>query len=282
MTLSSLNYARCLVAALYINSWIFTVMAAMLAQTNNNNPVSCTVSNFVCIFLYAGSKVIIYLFLVERAHVVTAVGVRRWKSRMFIFNISLLIPIPIIVGLALKFRVSEIDDEGHCRIGLQKQASGPLIGYDILINIWLTAIFLRALTSSTSLLQGPTKTKLRALAHRTLMGTVLSLFLSTANIASIVVFNGHERGVICLALCTLDVTLNTATVHWVTSPRNNSNSKTKKATIEDGDRPSRNSPTRPEKQVSALDSHVSVTVESHLEEHHSLHIASNSTLNRDY
>ncbi|KAF9385111.1 hypothetical protein BGX21_001141 [Mortierella sp. AD011] len=282
LTWSSFNYARCLVAGLYINSWLFTVMAAMLAQTNNNNQVSCTVSNFVCIFLYAGSKVFIYLFLVERAYIVTALGARRWTSGMFIFNVILLVPIPIIVGLALKFRVAEIDNLGYCRIGLQSPASGPLIGYDIIINVWLTAIFLRALISSTSSLQGPTKAKLRALARRTLMGTVLSLLLSTANIASIVFFDGHERGVVCLALCTMDVTLNAATIHWVTSPQNGVNSQTGESVPVEGGQPSKNDPIKLEKQVPESNSHVTVTIESHLDEYRNTYSASDSVLNRDF
>ncbi|KAF9086881.1 hypothetical protein BGX27_003087 [Mortierella sp. AM989] len=158
--LSSLNYPRILVVILYVISWLFSLMAAMLVQTNNNNQVSCTISNFVCIFLYAGSKIVIYLFLVERVHAVTSVGVTRWKSPLFKFNIAVLLPISVIFALTLKYRVSIIDKDGMCRIGLEIQASIPLIVYDCILNIWLTTLFVRALVSSTSHLHGPTKTRL--------------------------------------------------------------------------------------------------------------------------
>ncbi|KAF9352048.1 hypothetical protein BGX26_010071 [Mortierella sp. AD094] len=289
-TLSSLNFARGLVVGLYTVSWLFSLMAAMLAQTNNYNAVSCTVSNFVCIFLYAGSKVLIYLFLIERVYVVTAVGVTRWNSTMFKLNIALLSPYIAVVILAIKYRTSQIIEDGQCRFGILSQASGPLIAYDSFLNIWLTALFLRALVSSTSQLQGPTKSKLRTVARRTFIGSILAFFFSTANIASIVFFNGGERGVICLGLCTLDVTLNAITIHWVTSRGSNPNNKTarERGTSDNTRRSSRIvpqfglMPMGPEKQVSPLESHISVSIESHVEEYHQLHIANKSALQRNY
>ncbi|KAF9403523.1 hypothetical protein BGX21_003017 [Mortierella sp. AD011] len=157
--------------------------------------------------------------MVERVHVVTDIGVTRWNSRLFKFNIALVAPFSVILALALKFRVAEIDDEGYCKIGLKTQSSAPLIVYDTLINIWLTFLFVRSLISSTSKLQGSAGSRLRAVTQRTLIGTIMSLILTTSNIATFVVFNGHERDELCLALCTLDVTLNVVTIHWVTSPR---------------------------------------------------------------
>ncbi|KAF9201338.1 hypothetical protein BGZ49_008401 [Haplosporangium sp. Z 27] len=285
LTMSSFNYAKGLVLCLYLSSWLFSFMAAMLASTNDYNQISCTISNFVCILVYAGSKVIIYLFLVERVHVVTAIGVRRWNSRIFQFNIALLTPSVVIIALALKYRVSVITENGQCEIGLTKIASASLITYDIFLNIWLTTLFVRALVSSTSNLQGPSSSKLRAVAHRTLTGTILSLILSTGNIASIVYYNGHERGVLCLSLCALDVTLNACIVHWVTSPRQRSDSNSRQKIVSANSNSSRSplsAPSVKEKQVSPLESHVSVSIESYVEEYHQTHIADKATLQRGY
>ncbi|KAF9439206.1 hypothetical protein BGZ76_008572 [Entomortierella beljakovae] len=273
-TLSSINFARGLVIALYIVSWLFSFMAAMLAQTNNGNIVSCTVSNFVCIFLYAGSKVIIYLFLIERVYVVTSVGVTRWNSKMFRFNILCLTPYVVIVVLALKYRVSIIYPDGQCKIGLTAEASGPLIAYDSILNIWLTALFMRALVSSTSLLQGPTKSKLRTVARRTFIGSILSFIFSTANIASIVVYNGQERGVICMALCTMDVTLNAMTIHWVTSRGSSKqNTQSRTSLVARTSRGRAQPGVGPDKHISPMESHISISVESYVEEYHQMQIA---------
>ena len=75
--LATVNYARGLVISLYLVSWAFSLIAAMLVQTNNFNEISCTMSVYSCIILYAFSKIIIYLFLMEKVYVVTAVGTTR-------------------------------------------------------------------------------------------------------------------------------------------------------------------------------------------------------------
>lgn len=92
--LATVNYARGLVISLYMISWAFSLIAAMLVQTNNYNLVSCTMSVYLCIALYAFSKIIIYLFLMEKVYVVTAVGTTRAnfmvRTRIFIGSIILL------------------------------------------------------------------------------------------------------------------------------------------------------------------------------------------------
>ena len=75
--LNAINYARGLVISLYLVSWAFSFMATTLVQTNNYNEVSCVISVYSCIVLYAMSKIIIYLFLMEKVYVVSAVGSTR-------------------------------------------------------------------------------------------------------------------------------------------------------------------------------------------------------------
>lgn len=81
----TINYARGLVITLYLMSWGFSFMATILVQTNNNNIVSCVMSIYTCVALYAGSKVVIYLFLMEKVYVVTAVGSTRRDFFVSIF-----------------------------------------------------------------------------------------------------------------------------------------------------------------------------------------------------
>ncbi|KAF9356240.1 hypothetical protein BGX34_010019 [Mortierella sp. NVP85] len=277
--LGTINYARGLVISLYLVSWAFSFMACMLAQTNNFNMVSCVMSIYSCIVLYAISKVIIYLFLMEKVYVVTAVGSTRSDFMLYRVNMCLILPYIGIFALMIKFRVHEIDDKGVCHIGLLKPAALPLILYDIFLSCWLTALFIRPLMSSTSLLQGPSKGKLRDVARRTLLGCIIALVLSSANVFTLVYFQGYERGLICLASCTADVTLNAITIHWVTSRGGGRAAGTARATR---DRPRTVSGihgahsgggynyTANEKQVAPLDSHLSITVESYVEEYHQL------------
>ncbi|KAI7819321.1 hypothetical protein BC939DRAFT_460424 [Gamsiella multidivaricata] len=192
---------------------------------------------------------------------------------------ALILPYVGILVLMLIYRVSEIDPlTGHCSIGLLKPAALPLILYDIFLSSWLTALFIRPLMSSTSLLQGPSKGKLRDVARRTLLGCVIALVLSSANVFTLVYFQGHERGLICLTSCTLDVTLNAITIHWVTSrgggraPGGGRGSRERRVLSAVHGTPSGGyGYTSNEKQVAPLESHMSITVESYVEEYHHLY-----------
>ncbi|KAF9292213.1 hypothetical protein BGZ68_009804 [Mortierella alpina] len=197
--LSNINYARGLVISLYLVSWAFSFMATHLVQTNNFNNVSCTMSIYTCILLYAASKIIIYLFLMEKVYVVTAVGLTRKNFMLYKVNMVLMVPYLGIVALMIIYRVAEIGQDGHCRIGLLKPAALPLILYDMVLSIWLTLLFIRPLMSSKSLLQGPSKGKLRDVARRTLIGAIVAMILSSANVFTLVYFQGYERGLICLS-----------------------------------------------------------------------------------
>ncbi|KAF9956632.1 hypothetical protein BGZ70_009811 [Mortierella alpina] len=265
--LNTINYARGLVVALYIISWTFSLVAAMLVQTNNFNEISCTMSVYLCIVLYAMSKIIIYLFLMEKVYVVTAVGTTRTNFMLYRINLGLLVPYLVIFCLMIIYRVSELLPNGECRIGLLPPASVTLILYDIFISSWLTLLFIRPLMSSTSLLQGPSKGKLRDVARRTLMGSLVALVLSTGNVFTLVLFKGQERGLICLASCTVDVTLNAMTVHWVTSRGGGGRSNTAEKSSNDR-RQNPNTQVTTEKQVAPIESHLSVTVESYVEQYH--------------
>ncbi|KAG0295798.1 hypothetical protein BGZ98_001225 [Dissophora globulifera] len=181
-------------------------------------------SIYSCIVLYALSKIVIYLFLMEKVYVVTAVGMTRKDFLLYRINMVLMTPYLGVVALMIIFRVAELDADGRCYIGLLKPAALPLILYDMFLSCWLTLLFIRPLISSRSLLQGPSKGKLRYVARRTLVGAIVALILSSANIFTLVYFQGNERGLICLSSCTADVTLNAITIHWVTS-RARSNQK---------------------------------------------------------
>ncbi|KAF9912821.1 hypothetical protein EC991_008687 [Linnemannia zychae] len=215
--MTNINYARGLVISLYIVSWAFTTIAAVLTSTNYGNITSCTLSIFVCLSLYAMSKIIIYLFLIEKVYVVSSVTTLRRDTTLYRVNILLLTPYTVILVLMILNRVAVLDVDDQCFIGLKPLASITLILYDIFISSWLTILFIRPLMSTTSVLQGPSKGKLRQVARRTLIGSIIALILSSANVFTLVYFKGYEDSVLCLLSCTLDVTLNACTVHWVTS-----------------------------------------------------------------
>ncbi|KAG0243004.1 hypothetical protein B0O80DRAFT_445124 [Mortierella sp. GBAus27b] len=277
-SIANINYARGLVISLYVVSWGFTTIAAVLTSTNVGNITSCTISVLVCLSLYAASKIIIYLFLIEKVYVVSSVTTRRKDTMLYRVNILLLTPYTIILVLMILNRVAVLDEEDYCFIGLKPTASVTLILYDIFISSWLTVLFIRPLMSTTSVLQGPSKGKLRQVARRTLIGSVVALILSSANVFTLVYYKGYEDSVLCLLSCTLDVTLNACTIHWVTSRARSHHGADKGSRGYNGgpsplNAPNSNptnymtsnssNPTNSEKHIVPSDSHISVTVESY-------------------
>ena len=104
---------------------------------------------FMCIFFYFTSKVfhnlpsltilqvIIYLFLIERVHIVRGrTRTSRFKDKVYLINLAGLLPYCVIGVLAIVFRVNDLDDSGRCLIGVERQTSILVIVYDLLINVF--------------------------------------------------------------------------------------------------------------------------------------------------
>jgi hypothetical protein len=83
------------------------------------------------------SKVIIYLFLIERVHIVRGGTKSRMEDKLYLFNLLGLIPYCAIVILAIIFRYHALDENGHCYIGLRRESSFPLLIYDLIINVFV-------------------------------------------------------------------------------------------------------------------------------------------------
>lgn len=51
------------------------------------------------------------------------------------------------------------------------------------------------------------RSRLYRLARRTFVASVVCLLVSFANVFVVVYTQGHERGLVCLTMCTVDVTV---------------------------------------------------------------------------
>lgn len=78
----------------------------------------------------------------------------------------------------------------------------------------MTVLFIRPLIKLGKKGNGK-ESRLHDVALRTLVASVVCLVVSFANIFSLHMFDGRERGLVCLACCTVDVTINVVTIHWV-------------------------------------------------------------------
>ena len=79
----------------------------------------------------------IYLFLIERVHIVRGRTRNRLKDRMYLIHLVGLIPYGVIALLASVFRVDDLDENGRCLIGVERQTALLVIVYDMSINVYL-------------------------------------------------------------------------------------------------------------------------------------------------
>jgi hypothetical protein len=94
--------------------------------------------------LVSYSQVIIYLFLIERVHIVRGSTKTRREDKLYWFNLCGLIPYCGIIILAITFRYNALGDDGHCFIGLRRQSSFPLLIYDLIINVPSFALYVNS------------------------------------------------------------------------------------------------------------------------------------------
>ncbi|KAI2487868.1 hypothetical protein Ptr902_02001 [Pyrenophora tritici-repentis] len=148
-TLHRITLTQVYVLVLYILSIGFVFASAIVHNgLGLNDNGSCQASMRICIAFYASSKVAMYLFLVERVHAMRASHLSR-KHDVF----WLLSTIAIVISLGAicltgfispVYWLSSVD--GRCRIGLQRYAVIPLLTCDIVINLYLTLVFIYLLS----------------------------------------------------------------------------------------------------------------------------------------
>jgi hypothetical protein len=168
-----------------------------------------------------------YLFLVERAHILRAPYAPRYKDLLWLLStiaIVVCLGAICIAGIVSpKYVLSEVD--GRCRIGLQRYAAIPLLTCDIVINLYLTAVFIYLLSplvkdntsSGTGVVNRVTlcisKTlgrvqqkatmdlhrsnkalvkRVETLLQKTLIGCVLVILPTAGNLAAICILVGKE------------------------------------------------------------------------------------------
>ncbi|TEA17808.1 hypothetical protein C8034_v012227 [Colletotrichum sidae] len=213
-----------LVLLVYIDSYLFVFVTAVLqfALGVNTNIQICDGAILLCLVCYITTKVLIYLFLVEKAHIIRGTAKPRLKSKLYCFNsFGMLGVYAVIAILNFIFRITRIDD-GQCYIGMQKVSMIPLISFDAVVNIYLTILFLiplKSLYSFKHFPKTPANVRLRTVALRTFIGALCTLTSSIVNLTVLMVLNG-EPGWVCLMCCNSDILFSAVVVQWVTSKDN--------------------------------------------------------------
>ncbi|CAE6435777.1 unnamed protein product [Rhizoctonia solani] len=215
--LKNLSWPRFCVVMILIISWMFIFATGILIHgVGLSSQNACTSGVFMCIWLYALTKVFIYAFLTEKVRVVwDVVTLPRLSSPVYIICLVVMVPFAAMPIMMTIGRIAIFRSDMTCIIGLRPFSSIALLSYDLFTNVFLNAMFLWPLLRSKLI-----NYRLRVVARRTLVAAVAALATSITNVAVLTVLK-HELGWVCLGSCTTDVTLNALVIFWLTMPTAN-------------------------------------------------------------
>ncbi|KAJ4982669.1 hypothetical protein SVAN01_11842 [Stagonosporopsis vannaccii] len=253
-SLRRLCFSHVLVFLLYVLSICFVFSAAVVKSGLGLSSVGiCRGAIYLCIGFYFASKVIMYLFLVERTRALRAPFKSRLRDRTWIIGTTFVLGgSGCLSVLAFAYHIADLSPvDGRCRIGIPRRVTISIVAYDIAINILLTATFayllsplIRSGTLSAKAFPATRLAecfsaiwerqkgdagilpadrgnqhvveKLEKLLWKTFLGSVLVMIPTIANLAAITAFNGRELGWVCLTTCTFDVVWTVFVIHWLT------------------------------------------------------------------
>lgn len=188
----------------------------------------CRAGIIICLIFYVGGKVIMYLFLVERVHLIRSQP--RAKDLVFLIGtFVILCGFGVIAVFAFMDPVTAISTiDGQCRIGLPLIVTLPLLVYDIAINTALTGVFFVLVKNSyakgltlmeagrLSLKAIPFRNKsiflrsqsglLKLMIAKSVLGAMAVVIPTIANLTILFKLKGHEQAWLCFTICTIDGT----------------------------------------------------------------------------
>lgn len=225
MEWSKLHAAAWLVLAIYIFSALFVVCSTAVLQVwgLNSSQSTCHIAIILCFLFYFSTKMSIYLFLVEKVHIVRSYRQPRLKSKLYCFNTFGLLSVYIVIGaLDIIKNFNKIDENGVCNVVVQKVNVILIISYDAVINIYLTALFITPIKGSHSFnhnLNTRTHARLREVAWRSFIGSCATLISSLINLTVLIGLDG-EQAWVCLMACSGDILFSAIVIQWVISKDN--------------------------------------------------------------
>lgn len=173
-----------------------------------------------------------YTFLVERIHVVRAPFIPRNQDKLYLACLFLMTV--SLGGVAVNTYsspvITMVPEDGRCHIGIPGRASIPFMVMDIVVDVALTSVFvyllrpvvkvhfLSKILAALGIRSMPTsevederndtvvQRNIRTLLRKSLIGGLLIMIPTVANMVQFYIMNGKELALICLTICTFDGT----------------------------------------------------------------------------
>ncbi|KAK1638455.1 hypothetical protein BDP81DRAFT_405456 [Colletotrichum phormii] len=233
-----LPWTRWLVLFIYLFSCLFIfgswVFQLLFLDELRMDFIPCSAAGMLCLTAYVVIK-LVYLFMVDKAHVIRGTTKSRLKSKLYVFNSFVMLAVyGIIATFNFVSRGSRYDKENDvCITELERTILLPVIFFDAVINVYLTSLFLFPLLRLRSIQismmkpwtmhentlhfsRVPPNVRLRRLALRTFAGVLGTLAISIANLSVLVALEG-EIVWLCLTCCNTDILFTAFVIHWINS-----------------------------------------------------------------
>ncbi|KNG51420.1 hypothetical protein DDE82_000738 [Stemphylium lycopersici] len=202
----------------------------------------CVVGTWICLMFYTGIKAVIYVFLVERIHVVRAPFMNRKNDKIYLACMTMIV---VMYGaVAINSYVNHVTEmkgeDGRCHFGIRGIVSIPFTVVNFFTDAVLTTVFFYLLqpvvqkpgTSTIAAMIGkksgdtastahggadsPARKNIRILLWKSIIGSLLIEIPTAANMIQFVITKGEELGMICLTICLVDVCWDALVIHWLT------------------------------------------------------------------
>ncbi|KIY44089.1 hypothetical protein FISHEDRAFT_78001 [Fistulina hepatica ATCC 64428] len=194
--LSQITWPRLCIIFVFVDSWLRHHHIRYWTTTQRND--MWRRHGFVRRF-YASSKMLIYLFLVEKVHIVWGrAGTSRFSSWIYLIClVNVIVYAAPVITMAVGRNHYYRSGDGACVIGLKHYSSVSVLAYDLITTAGKRLLRTHARTSASG----------------------VALTTSTVNMAVLTILEGHQLGWVCLGACSGDVIANALTLFWVTSGR---------------------------------------------------------------
>ncbi|WQF84827.1 hypothetical protein CDEST_09841 [Colletotrichum destructivum] len=220
-----LPWTKWLVLGIYLSSFLFvlgswTFQVLFLAELRMNSTL-CSAAGALCLSSYVAIK-LVYLFMVDKAHIIRGTIKSRLQSKLYVFNSILVLGIYCVIATLnyVSHGAHYDNDTQSCVVELTRATLLPVLCFDTVVNVYLTSMFLVPLFRLHSiqisimkpwtvmenlrhLSQTPPNVRLRRLALRTFAGVAGSLIISIVNLTILIALWG-EVVWLCLTCCNTD------------------------------------------------------------------------------
>jgi hypothetical protein len=229
------SFISVLVLIIYTLVVIFIVTStALVAGQALTTYKLCVAGTWICLILYTITKLVIFLFLVERIHIVRAPFVQRKHDKIYLACLSIILFgfCPATVNGYIGPVINMGPEGRRCYFGIRGSASIPILGMNMFVDLVLTGVFLYLLRQGHGLpvfsnklwgrkrrgasracgdaSETPMQRNIRTLLWKSIIGGLLIELPMMGNMIQFVVTRGQELGTVCLALCVVEGKLATS------------------------------------------------------------------------